>query len=165
VAEPLPETLFLKGADCWGWATWQRAWECFDPDGCRLLAQIEGRQLGHAFDFDGAADYTEMLRRQVAGANDSWAVRWHASAFLRDKLTLYPGRSLVENIGHDATGAHCGQTDRFAVRLADRPVAVCRLPLAPDAAAREAFKAFFRRPRRLSGWRRVRELLRGWNRS
>ena len=22
--------LFIKGADCWGWATWKRAWSIFD---------------------------------------------------------------------------------------------------------------------------------------
>src|SRR3546814_16835656 len=30
---PLPETYFLKGADCWGWATWRRAGGGFDPEG------------------------------------------------------------------------------------------------------------------------------------
>ena len=24
IARPLPETFFLRGADCWGWATWRR---------------------------------------------------------------------------------------------------------------------------------------------
>jgi len=26
----LPETFFLRGADCWGWATWKRGWDLFD---------------------------------------------------------------------------------------------------------------------------------------
>jgi GT2 family glycosyltransferase len=32
VDEPLPETFFLRGADCWGWATWKRGWELFEPN-------------------------------------------------------------------------------------------------------------------------------------
>jgi len=24
--QTLPKTFFLRGADCWGWATWRRAW-------------------------------------------------------------------------------------------------------------------------------------------
>jgi len=46
-----------------------------------------------------------MLEDQISGKNSSWAIRWYASAFLRDKLTLYPGRSLVRNIGYDS-GTH-----------------------------------------------------------
>lgn len=32
VKQVLPETFFLRGADCWGWATWQRGWRLFQPD-------------------------------------------------------------------------------------------------------------------------------------
>jgi hypothetical protein len=104
--EPLPQTFFLRGADCWGWATWRRGWSCFDPDGRALLAGLEGAGLTDGFDFDGAFPYTQMLRDQVAGTVDSWAIRWYASAYLADRLTLYPGRSLVENIGLDGSGTH-----------------------------------------------------------
>jgi hypothetical protein len=31
--ELLPDYFFLRGADCWGWATWRRGWSVFDPDG------------------------------------------------------------------------------------------------------------------------------------
>src|SRR5690606_21058947 len=50
--------------------------------------------------------YTKMLEDQIAGKNDSWAIRWYASAFLNNMLTLYPGKSLVHNIGNDASGTH-----------------------------------------------------------
>src|ERR1700722_7276651 len=33
VAQPCPKTFFLRGASCWGWATWSRAWNLFEPDG------------------------------------------------------------------------------------------------------------------------------------
>ena len=33
-------------------------------------------------------------------------MRWYASAFLANKLTLYPGQSLVENIGQEGSGTH-----------------------------------------------------------
>ena len=28
----IPETFFVKGADCWGWATWKRGWDLFELD-------------------------------------------------------------------------------------------------------------------------------------
>ncbi|HEY9074495.1 MAG TPA: glycosyltransferase, partial [Desulfobaccales bacterium] len=61
---PLPETFFLRGADCWGWATWQRGWSLFEPDGAKLLADLRRRRLTRAFDFNGAYGYTAMLHKQ-----------------------------------------------------------------------------------------------------
>ncbi len=47
-----------------------------------------------------------MLHNQVEGKVNSWAIRWYASAFLQNKLTLYPGKSLVKNIGTDGSGTN-----------------------------------------------------------
>jgi len=164
VPQPLPETFFLQGADCWGWATWSRAWAGFEPDGERLLAQLTQRALVRAFDLDGSYPYTAMLRGQIAGRNDSWAIRWHASCFLHGMLTLYPGRSLVVNIGNDASGTHCGPTEVYTGTLDPRPVPVARIALEPSPVARAAFVDFFRRTRESlvrRAWRRVLRPLRG----
>lgn len=144
VRVPLPETFFLRGADCWGWATWARGWQHFNPDGAALLANLEERQLTHAFDFDGAYGYTAMLRDQIAGRNNSWAIRWHASAFLLDKLTLYSGRSLVQNIGLDNSGTHCGATEEFTTLLTSQPVPVVRQPLKENLEARRQISEHLR---------------------
>jgi len=140
----LPETFFLKGADCWGWATWKRGWNLFEPDGLKLLHELRTRNLARRFDFDGTYGYTSMLESQVNGLNDSWAIRWYASAFLKDKVTLYPGRSLVCNIGVDASGTHCGAWDKFDAAISAEPVRVVRIPSEENRIARKAFKAFFR---------------------
>lgn len=101
----LPETFFLKGTDCWGWATWARAWKIFNPNGSELLTQLERRGLESEFNFNDRYPNIQMLKDQIAGKNSSWAVRWHASAFLKEKLCLYPGKTLVKNIGFDI-GTH-----------------------------------------------------------
>jgi hypothetical protein len=157
--EVLPETFFLRGADCWGWATWARAWKHFNPDGTALLCALRERGLERRFDLDGAYPYSRMLEDQIAGRNDSWAVRWHASCFLDDMLTLYPGRSLVHNIGNDASGTHSGATAAFAQSVASEPVQVLPQALEECAAARAAFARYLSRERSL--WGRMR----GWWRS
>jgi hypothetical protein len=106
VPPALPQTVFLRGADCWGWATWRRGWELFEPDSQKLLKELDKSPDRAQFDFDGAFPYRQMLKDQAAGTIDSWAVRWYASAFLANKLTLYPGQSLVENIGQEGSGTH-----------------------------------------------------------
>lgn len=141
---PLPETFFLKGADCWGWATWARAWARFEPDGRRLLAALRERGLAHEIDYDGNYPHMKILKRQISGQNDSWAIRWHASCYLADMVTLYPARSLVDNIGHDDSGTNCRTGDSFAGELTARPVEVVRLPIVASDAGRAAVVEFFR---------------------
>jgi hypothetical protein len=122
VKNKLPETFFIKGADCWGWATWQRGWQLFEPNGQKLLNELESKNLTKEFDFGGSYPYTQMLMGQIAGRNNSWAIRWYASAFLNNKLTLYPGRSLVKNIGMDGSGRHSVKMDSYDSDLALKPI-------------------------------------------
>ena len=142
VLDQLPETFFLRGADCWGWATWARAWRHFEPDGKKLLDALREQKLTREFDLGGAYPYTRMLANQVAGKNDSWAVRWHASCYLKNMLTLYPGRSLVNNIGTDDSGTHCATTDDFAQVVTRKPVHVERIAIEENEAAQNSFRRF-----------------------
>lgn len=118
----LPETFFMRGADCWGWATWCDRWAMYEPDGVALLSELKRRGLTTQFDLNGAYPFTQMLSDQISGRNNSWAIRWHASVFLKNKFTLYPGKSLVLNIGNDGSGENCGVTDKFSSDLAMRAV-------------------------------------------
>jgi hypothetical protein len=113
----LPDTFFIRGADCWGWATWKEKWSIFEKDGQKLLDELSKKKLQKEADFNGAFDYSRMLKDQIKGKNNSWAVRWYMSAFLKEMLTLYPSVSYVRNIGNDESGTHCGATDVFDVVL------------------------------------------------
>lgn len=144
VKQSLPEAFFLPGADCWGWATWSRGWTCFNSDGQFLLDELKRRKLIRAFDFNGAHPFSKMLEGQIKDKNDSWAVRWYASAFLEDKLTLYPGRSLVHNIGNDNSGTHCGESAGMDVNLSSTAISLNNLKSVPSQEGRQAFEDFFR---------------------
>lgn len=144
VERHLPEAFFLRGADCWGWATWRRGWACFNSDGEFLLNELKRRKLIRAFDLNGSYPYSEMLEGQIKGDNDSWAVRWYASAFLDGKLTLYPGRSLVHNIGNDNSGTHCGESASLDAELSKTPINLNAIKVEPSQEGRQAFEDFFR---------------------
>lgn len=103
----LDDTYFIRGADCWGWATWKRAWQYFEPDGEKLRDQLIREELVARFDYDNTYPFFQMLMDQILGRNNSWAIRWHASIFLKNMLTLYPKESLILNIGLDNSGTHC----------------------------------------------------------
>lgn len=140
----LPETFFLKGADCWGWATWKRGWDLFNPDGKYLLEQLKAKNLTKEFDFNKSYPYTRMLEDWVDGKNNSWAIRWYASAFLANKLTLYPGKSLVKNIGNDGSGTHCADVNLFDTNLYQKAIPIKTIDIAEDIKSKKIIASFFR---------------------
>lgn len=143
----LPETFFIRGADIWGWATWKRAWDRYEPDGRKLLNELKVRKLARNFNFDGTHDITRMLEEQIAGKIDTWDIQWCASAFLGKMLTLYPGKSLVQNIGYDCSGTHCRTSDLFDVTLSEAPISVKRIAIEDNLPVRRAIGLFLNRSR------------------
>ena len=142
----LPDTFLIKFTGSWGWATWERAWQHFNPDGQALLNELESRRLTRRFDFNGNYRFTRMLRRQVQGKNNSWAIRWNASLFLKDILSLNVGRSLVQNNGFDGSGTHCGGGNLYSSQLWMQPLPVQKItPICENEAARAAFARYYHR--------------------
>lgn len=142
----LPDTFLIKWTGSWGWATWERAWQHFNPDGKTLLQQLEERRLTRTFDFDGTYRFTRMLRRQTEGKNNSWAIRWNASLFLADILSLNVGRSLVQNNGFDGTGTNCGGGGLYDSSLWLKPLPVERIsPIIENLEARRSFARYYHR--------------------
>ncbi|SHM86086.1 hypothetical protein SAMN05444266_11285 [Chitinophaga jiangningensis] len=100
------ETLTIHDPGCWGWGTWARAWSKFEPDSAKLIQQIKDRGLKAEFDFWGGYPFFRMLHQQQQGKVSSWAIRWRATAYLHDMLTLYPTKSLVRHDGNVPSATH-----------------------------------------------------------
>jgi len=101
---------FLKLIESWGWGTWKRAWKNFEKDSLILKKKIDEKKLANEFNFESGISYYQMLIDNINGLNDSWAVRWYASTFLKNMNTLFPSRSFVKNIGIDNSGENCNYT-------------------------------------------------------
>lgn len=148
IKEPddLPQTFFIKGADCWGWATWKEEWSIFNSNGAELLGKICAKNLENKFDFEGAYPYMQMLKDQINGKNHSWAVRWYASAFLNNRLCLYPQKSFVRNIGFDESGTHCDNSNEFDTQVTDNYmyVGMKKIPIAESLLARKRIVDFLK---------------------
>ena len=129
-----------------GWATWRNSWSLFRPNGTKLLAEIKKKKLCKTFDFNGTYPYTRMLRRQVEGKNNSWAIRWNASLFLNDKLSLNAGKSLIHNIGFDGSGENSGSQDFYNMGLFDGELDLAKPnEIEENKEARQQFEAFYKR--------------------
>ena len=119
----LPET-YTKSlyaayrSSSWGWATWKDRWETIDWE-VKDYSSYKYNPLRIAKFCKGGTDLDKMLRYQMQGKIDSWAIRWCYNQCKQDKYTIYPVKSLVNNIGTDGRGTHCDPTSvRFRQTLA-----------------------------------------------
>lgn len=160
----LPDTFLIKWTGSWGWATWDRAWKHFNPDGKELLWNLEAGHLTRQFDFNGRYGFTRMLRRQIEGKNNSWAIRWNASLFLMDMLSLNVGKSLVQNTGFDGSGTNCGGGGLYASTLYEQPLPVEKIsPIEENLEARAAYERYYKRTNSFmaKAIRRIKRTLKG----
>jgi hypothetical protein len=111
-----PETFFLRKPTWWGWGTWSRAWQKFEKDPKHLYKILEKRGQLWYFNFYGSCDYHEQLKLNWFGGLNTWAVKWYASVYLHKGLCLHPNKSLVQNIGFDATGTNCNESEYFNIK-------------------------------------------------
>ena len=137
----LPETFFINGADCLGWATWKRGWDLLETDPKKILNLLMTGNLSDKFDYKGKYPYTNMLQDQLSGKKYSWAILWHATAFIKNKLTLYPGLSLVSHIGINGTNY---SSDPFLDKnnVTDE-IKINPIPVKESEIARDAIVEFF----------------------
>jgi hypothetical protein len=144
------DAVFLPFISTWGWATWQRAWKCFDPSAPQMLRLKADLVLRRKFDLNNSYPYFEMLRRQQHGLSDSWGVRWYLSVFFESGLVLFPGRSFVTNIGVDGSGTHgAGDKSLQAIRPGSSDLTTMRMPdgVAVDRVVMIEVEALLRRTR------------------
>jgi hypothetical protein len=144
VKADLPETVFYNTASTWGWATWKRAWKHFNNDISQLKQQIDETGELSKFNIEGTYNFYKQIEDNYSGRVTTWGIRWYATMFLMGGLALHPGKSLVQNIGNDASGTNSGNEGVFwHEQLADS-VKVDKLPLVESEVAREAMREFYR---------------------
>ena len=116
------ETYFLKNADCLGWATWKRGWNLFEEDALVLIKKLEETNSVKEFNFDNQYPYLKMLKSVAEGKVNSWAIRWYASSFVNNKLSVFPKKSLIRHIGHVGSNIKADNTDVFGWDISMNPV-------------------------------------------
>lgn len=104
----LPETFFYTvpypGG---GWATWARAWKYYPENIDDLYEYWKDKwSYFNYWNHDGF-DLVKQLVDNHNGSLRTWFIRWYAVILKMEGITLYPGKSLVTNIGFDGTGDNC----------------------------------------------------------
>ena len=121
--EGVPETAFIHFADCWGWATWRRAWDCFEKDPEGIIRSFSEDDI-YKFNLDGCYPFWDQVLSNANGQLDTWAIFWQASVYMKNGLMLYPTKSLIKNIGLDGSGENCGIASGYSSAMVDKPIEV-----------------------------------------
>lgn len=154
----------LRFVGSWGWATWRDRWtELWEPDGSKLLAELMSQpEEAKAFDYRGYMRFTRMLRHQIEGKNDSWAVRWHASLFLKHRLSVNSYPPLTSNCGFDGSGRHSGSGRSYRTAVSPYPIYASEdTPKVENRKARSVLQRYYARTNNkiAKGWYKLREIL------
>jgi hypothetical protein len=108
---------FLNFIESWGWGTWNRAWNNFEKNSLILKKKIDEKKLANKFNFENSISFYKILEDNINGLNDSWAIRWYASTFLKNMISLFPCKSFVKNIGNDSSGENSNYTTVYDTSL------------------------------------------------
>ena len=153
----LPEAFFYRAATSWGWATWERAWQHFEPNIDTLMTSFDAKKRA-AFSIDHTMNFWKQMQDFKQAKNNSWAIRWYASIFLKEGLTLNPAHSLVNNIGHDGSGVHSGINDIYNVIIHPKQITQFPAEIRESPVAYIAIKEFLS-TRKGSLWQRLKRYL------
>ena len=108
-----PHDVYLSyRASSHGWATWKDRWETIDWE-VKDFKELE-KSFSKRRKFNrGGNDLYRMLRHQMRGERDSWAIRFCYEQSKQNRFTIYPKVSLVRNIGFDGSGTHCSNDEKL----------------------------------------------------
>lgn len=137
-----PKTFFLRYFACWGWATWKRAWDLFEPDVRVLLKKLRWKK--NDFNIGGSGPFYSHLYCHKVGEVDTWAARFYASSFLANKLILYPGHTMTIQSGMDGSGTHSENTNELSrMRVYQNAILINDIPVEENVAMYKSFSLYY----------------------
>lgn len=110
---------FSQIGGIWGWATWRRSWEEYDPD-MELWENDEVKaRLQDVLGNDSLFAYAETIYdRTYRGQVETWDYPWGFAKQINSGLSVVPAKNLVSNVGFEEKATH---TTEEASALADIP--------------------------------------------
>ena len=90
----------------WGWATWRRAWNLYDPKLEKWPSQKENKLLTTILNYSKAEKYWTKKFDKTHAGEFVWDYRWTYSIWSNHGLAVLPWNNLVKNIGLDQQSTH-----------------------------------------------------------
>lgn len=110
----------MRRFSAWGFGIWKRKYDLIGEIPLEEYYSLMESPLLLKKLSECGSDIIRMVKRDAKKEINAYDVRAMYYQFLHDMFTIYPSRSLTQNIGFDGSGVHCGVTNRFDVDLWDK---------------------------------------------
>ena len=117
---------FSRYIQVWGWGTWARAWQLYDPS---LSAYKKTNQP-----FSLSTWYWQnIFSLTKKGIIDTWCYQWTHAHITNQGLTIIPATNLISNVGFDRQATHT----KFRSSVANMKTSQLKFPLTHPKIIRE----------------------------
>jgi hypothetical protein len=121
---------FARTIGIWGWATWARAWECYDQ---QMTDWPRLRQTNWLFEIlrdTRQARFWRKLFDTPSKMEGTWDFKWVFSVWSKGGLSVVPARNLVNNIGFGPGGVSDEMLETPWIKeIASLPLSELEFPL------------------------------------
>lgn len=106
---------FSRYNHIWGWASWRRAWQCYDIE-MKLWSQVrDGGWLNDLLlDSTAVRYWAQIFQAAYEGRVQTWDYQWLFTCWMQNGLTALPNTNLVSNIGFGLEATHTSGRSPFA---------------------------------------------------
>jgi hypothetical protein len=117
---------FSRYPHSWGWATWRRAWQLYDPH-IKLWTEVnQGGWLKDILDCDRSTkNWANRFQSVCGNQTHIWDYQWTFCCWIHSGLSILPNVNLVSNIGFSEDATHT----KGKSTLAEIPVEEMQFPL------------------------------------
>jgi len=96
---------FSKFTECWGWATWARAWHKYSYEMAGLKEFKREKKIKDSFTTKDQQTYwIKTFERTVE--LDTWDYQWLYTMLVNQGVCIVPNKNLIQNIGFSGSGTH-----------------------------------------------------------
>lgn len=105
----------------WGWGTWKDRWAQYRIDN-NIIERLKQDEKQSKYLEIWGSDLERTLIGNIGGQISSWAVYWALYVIENKGICINPYISLIQNIGMDGSGVHCGVTNKFQINVLDNNI-------------------------------------------
>ncbi len=138
------DAYFCGRISSWGWGTWKDRWSKFERNYDLLNDIRNDEEASIRLSQWGGKDTLPILLGNIVGNINSWAIFWNLRVFADNGLCINPYLSLIDNIGCDGSGEHCGSSDIARTQMQEKEIEEFSLPpVCIEEKVRYAFQQFY----------------------
>jgi hypothetical protein len=103
---------FTPFMNCWGWASWRRAWNQYDFDLTNVDIFLSSKKLEKLFiRYPDRKERIDNFKKMEKHKIDTWDYQWEYCIFNNNGICINPAKNLITNIGFGVDGTHLISVD------------------------------------------------------